>query len=1029
MTVSTTSEEAERSTGGASFQDGVPTRGELDAVPDRPEAWREREALYQLIFNQAGDAIELIDAETLCFIELNDTACRLLGYTREELIGRSLLTIQVDLDEATIRANLNGLFEGSGKLRIENRHRCKDGRILEVEVGIQIMRLNGRDCFVGVWHDIGIEKAARMALANEAEWRRALIEHSRDGIAIFDHEHRLIEANPKFAELLGYTPDELIGLHSWDVDAKATEADIRAGFADPLAVNTLIQTRHRRKDGRLYDAEVSIQGAHIGGRNVFISSTRDISAQKRAEQALRESEERYRSLVESLPDIVYSFSDKRGGVVWSERVEAVLGYSLAELKANPYLWNQAIHPDDRSRVQAVIAAFKQGAHFDLEYRIQDRWGQWHWLRDRSIQRRVVGDEVIIDGLASDITEHKRAEQALVEAKLTAEAATAAKSDFLAHMSHELRTPLNAVIGLTQVLEQADLPPEQCSLVQRIRLAGRAMLQISNDILDLAKIEANQLAIESRLCTLSGLLQRLESLQSEAARAKSLRLEIAPAPALSGRLLSDPLRLEQVLANLVSNAIKFTDQGTVQVWVERLDVNASSAHLRFVVRDTGVGIASEALETLFRPFTQADSSITRRYGGTGLGLSISKRLVELMGGTIGVESREGEGSTFWFDLTLERVSSVPAEVSDVALLPRPRGRRLAGLRVLTVDDNRSNLEVVAQLLALEGASSIPACHGQEALEQLRAHPQHFDAVLMDIQMPVMDGLSATRAIRHELKLRTLPVIALSAGVLREEQQRAREAGCDDFLAKPVELEHLVERLLRWAGNAISSMPASQDHATDVTERDWSESCRPSPDCIPGIDPERLAQLTQGDSTLTQRLLSRFLADIGDIPRLVQADLAQGACASAAARLHGLRGAAANLGALELARRAGELEERVKTDGPVDEAALAAHLSRFDEGFETLHHDLMAYLGEQAPARPTQSASAGAASVTTLDADKLHRFRAALSANRPQPARRLFAELQPDFISVYGKQTTHALALALDGLRFNEALELLEAPVES
>ncbi|NVZ09114.1 PAS domain S-box protein [Allochromatium humboldtianum] len=1022
MDVSTIPEEADPSKGSASSQGDALTNPGYQTTRDMREALCGREELYHLIFNQAGDAIELIDAETLRFIEVNDAVCRLLGYERDELMHLSLLDIQADPDEAGIRANLAWLSQTGGKLRLESRHRRKDGGILDVQVSVQAFRLHDRDCFVGVWHDSGTETAARTALVDEAEWRRALIEHSRDGIAIFDHEHRLIEANPKFAELLGYTPDELIGLHSWDVDAKATEADIRAGFADPLAVNTLIQTRHRRKDGRLYDAEVSIQGAHIGGRNVFISSTRDISAQKRAEQALRESEERYRSLVESLPDIVYSFSDKRGGVVWSERVEAVLGYSLAELKANPYLWNQSIHPDDRSRVQAVIAAFKQGAHFDLEYRIQDRWGHWHWLRDRSIQRRVVGDEVIIDGLASDITEHKRAEQALVEAKLTAEAATAAKSDFLAHMSHELRTPLNAVIGLTQVLEQADLPPEQCSLVQRIRLAGRAMLQISNDILDLAKIEANQLAIESRLCTLSGLLQRLESLHGEAARAKGLALEIAPAPALSGRVLTDPLRLEQILTNLISNAVKFTDQGAVRVGIEPLAITEQSACLRFRVEDTGIGIAPEALEHLFTPFAQADSSITRRFGGTGLGLSISKRLVELMGGAIGVESREGQGSTFWFELVLERVAAGADDLSEATLAPRPRGRRLEGLTVLAVDDNTSNLEVITRLLALEGANAVPARHGREALEQLQAHPWRFDAVLMDVQMPVMDGLSATRAIRQELKRPALPVIALSAGVLREEQQRAREAGCNDFLAKPVELEHLVERLLRRVGARVSAS-APPEHEPDATDR--SESSAPLPSPVPGIDPERLAQLTQGDPALTRRLLCRFLSDIDDIPRLVQTDLAQGACASAAARLHGLRGAAANLGAMELARRAGALEETVKTDGPVDEAALTAHATRFDECFATLHRELMVYLGEQAPARPLPSASESAASVTTLDADKLHRFRAALSANRPQPARRLFAELQSDLIAVYGEQTTQTLALALEGLRFSEVLDVLEA----
>jgi len=1019
MDVSTIPEEADPSKGRASSQDDALTNPGYQTTRDMREVLCEREELYRLIFNQSGDAIELIDAETLRFIEVNDAVCRLLGYERDELMQMSLLDIQADPDEAGIRTNLAWLSQTGGKLRLENRHRRKDGGILDVQVSVQAFRLHGRDCFVGVWHDSGTETAARTALVDEAEWRRALIEHSRDGIAIFDHEHRLIEANPKFAEMLGYTPDELIGLHSWDVDAEASEADIRAGFADPLAVNTLIQTRHRRKDGRLYDAEVSIQGAHIGGRNVFISSTRDISAQKRADQALRESEERYRSLVESLPDIVYSFSDKRGGVVWSARVEAVLGYSLTELQANPYLWNQSIHPDDRPRVQAVIAAFKQGAHFDLEYRIKDRWGQWRWLRDRSIQRRLVGDEVILDGLASDITERKQTEQALVEAKLAAEAATAAKSDFLAHMSHELRTPLNAVIGLTQVLEQANLPLEQRSLVQRIRLAGQAMLQISNDILDLAKIEANQLAIASRPCTLSGLLQRLESLQDEAARAKGVTLEIAPAPALSGQVLTDPLRLEQILANLVSNAIKFTDRGAVRVWTETLSVSESSARLRFVVRDTGIGIAPSALEQLFAPFIQADSSITRRFGGTGLGLSISKRLVELMGGTIGVESCEGQGSTFWFELILERVASGAPEVPETVQAPCPRGQRLAGLTVLAVDDNALNLEVITRLLALEGANATPARHGREALEQLRAHPWRFDAVLMDVQMPVMDGLSATRAIRRDLKRSALPVIALSAGVLREEQQRAREAGCNDFLAKPVELEHLVERLLRWGGARISGS-APWKHEPDATAR--SESCSPLAGPVPGIDPERLAQLTQGDPAFTRRLLCRFLADIDDIPRLVLADLAQGAYASAAARLHGLRGAAVNLGALELARQAGALEEAVKAHGPTDDSVLDGHATRFTACFERLHRALVAHLDTAAP-RPADVTSAA-----TVDRTKLGKLRAALATNRPQPARRLFAELERHLMAVHGEQTTQALSMALDGLRFAEALQLLDETAE-
>ena len=985
---------------------------------DIREALRERDELYRLIFNQAGDAIELVDAETLHFIEINDTACRLLGYAREELIGQSLMTIQVDLDESTIRANLQGLMLGRGRVRVDNRHRCKNGRILDVQVGIQLVQFDGRPCFVGVWHDTSIEKTARIALINEAEWRRALIEHSRDGVAIFNDEHRLIEANARFAELLGYTHAELLTLHSWDVDADWTEADIRAGFADPLSVNQLVLTRHRRKDGSLYDAEVSIQGAQINGRNVFISTTRDVSERKRAARALRESEERYRSLVEGSPDIVYSFSDKRGGLFWSIQVEAVLGYRLAELQADPFLWPRLIHPDDQPRIQAALRAFEQGTPFDLEYRIRTRSGAWRWLRDRSIQRRVFDDEVIVDGLASDITERKQTEQALLEAKLAAEAATLAKSDFLAHMSHELRTPLNAVIGLTQVLEQANLPQEQCALVQRIRLAGHTMLQISNDILDLAKIEANQIAIDVRPCQLETVLKRIEAIQGEAARRKGLTLEMVPLPLFAGQVLTDPLRLEQVLTNLVSNAIKFTEQGAVRVWIEPLSLTDEQACLLFAVQDSGIGIAPETQAHLFTPFTQADASIARRYGGTGLGLSISKRLVELMGGTIGVESHAGEGSLFWFELTLARTANpAPAEIAETAVpVHRPRGTRLGGLRVLTVDDNRLNLDVVAQLLRLEGAHATAALHGAEALELLRRDAHAFDVVLMDVQMPVLDGLRATLAIRHELGLHELPVIALSAGVLRDEQQRTREAGCNDFLAKPVELEALVAMLERWAGRAITApacpvAPAQMPDAPVIT----AVLTR-----IPGIDPSRLQQLTQGDLGLTRRLLCRFLTDMSDLPRLIAADVASGALMSAAARLHGLRGAAANLGALELAELAGAFEAALKAENAVDPALLTAHSTQLGTCFEQLRQTLTAYLGEAS----VLSTAPPLADSTQVDADKLQQLRAALSANRPQAARRLFAELEAELLAVYGEQTTQTLAVALEGLQFTEALAMLE-----
>ena len=268
---------------------------------------------------------------------------------------------------------------------------------------------------------------------------------------------------------------------------------------------------------------------------------------------------------------------------------------------------------------------------------------------------------------------------------------------------------------------------------------------------------------------------------------SLRLELPP---LSGRLLGDALRLEQVLINLTSNAIKFTEHGEVVIRVRSLATDERMARLRFEVSDTGIGLSPEGCARLFQPYAQAEAGTSRRYGGTGLGLSISKRLVELMGGSIGVESREGEGSTFWFEIPLRVVAAATAlPEASVGEAPPPAGPRLVGLRVLAVDDNRINLMVLEKALKRQGARVSLAAEGQEALLILRANPGEFDVVLMDIQMPVMDGLAATREIRRDPALRDLPVIALTAGVLAEEREAAKAAGMNDFLAKPLNFERM------------------------------------------------------------------------------------------------------------------------------------------------------------------------------------------------------------------------------------------------
>ncbi|MFM8443708.1 MAG: response regulator [Methylococcus sp.] len=390
----------------------------------------------------------------------------------------------------------------------------------------------------------------------------------------------------------------------------------------------------------------------------------------------------------------------------------------------------------------------------------------------------------------DVTKRRQAEEKLLEAKLAAEVANRAnraKSQFLANMSHELRTPLNAVMGLAQVLEMGDLQDEQRDMVRHIHQGGLKLLNQINDLLDFVELEANQVEIAHRRFELNEVIDPATRQLVDLARNKGLALGIET-HGVEGVWLGDPARLSQVLGILINNAIKFTDTGRITV-----TVSGKPKGLHFDIRDTGSGIPAELAERLFQPFTQADSSNTRRHGGSGLGLAISKQLVERMQGQIGLASTPGVGSRFWFDVPLDRP---PHEAPPTPDQPdKAAGQRLAGLHVLVVDDSSVNRYLAQQILKREGAKSTLAQDGQQALERLQATADPFDAVLMDIQMPVMDGLEATRALRNDPRTRALPVIALTASVMEEDRKEAMAAGMNAFLTKPLELGLLIETLLR------------------------------------------------------------------------------------------------------------------------------------------------------------------------------------------------------------------------------------------
>ena len=512
-----------------------------------------------------------------------------------------------------------------------------------------------------------------------------------------------------------------------------------------------------------------------------------------AEAAKRVGEAKFERLFHLAP-IPLGLVDQRGTTLLvNEQFTSTFGYTAQDI---PTLarWFEMAYPDaeDRRRATEFWSRDRQRASESnpflgpREFQITCKQGD-----SRQVEISGIGLEDGFLGAFTDITARKRYEAELQAARQTAEAASHAKSAFLANMSHEIRTPLNAVLGLAQLLEQGAHDAQEREIAARIQMSGQSLLGIINEILDLSKIEAGELRIEYQPFDLNALMTRIEVLMAPLANAKHLSLRLEPPDQPLGLLLGDALRLEQVLNNLIGNAIKFTEQGEVIIQFGPCVKEDGAAHLCFEVWDTGIGIAPADKERLFKPFSQGETGITRRFGGTGLGLAICKRLVELMDGEIGVESQPGLGSTFWFSLPLlptdQPAAPAPASAHPAATAPGPR---LTGRCFLVADDADINRDLLARLLSREGAETISAVDGRQAVDLLRYGAGDIDAVLMDLQMPVMDGITATRLIRQELGLATLPVIALTADVMPDQQRAALDAGVDKILTKPLDLDQLV-----------------------------------------------------------------------------------------------------------------------------------------------------------------------------------------------------------------------------------------------
>ena len=785
----------------------------LDQLRQREICLQESEARFRALHEASFGGIMIHDGGIV--LDCNEKMADLTGCHVDELIGTDFMDCIApecrDIVRQRGRSGYDEAYEVVGLRR--------DGTRLPISVHGKPIRYRGRDVRVTEVRDIGEQKRSMEALRASEERFRKIFETSIDAIIVSRMaDDRYLEVNPGFTKVFGYERDEVIGhttleLGLW-VDPRDRQQYVAALKGDLMCTN--FETRYRRKNGDQGWALISAAPIELNGESCVLSITRDMSAIKRTQEELDQYRMHLEQLVEArtadlqaahhrLRETQFAMDRVGIGIQWvdhetgrllyANQAEAdMLGYSVDELEA---LCVKDIVPNfdvALYRQQSELSLRQGTASFESINRCKDG--------------RLIPVELTIyfepgqEGVAPhhvvfvmDITRRKEVEKVLIEAKEAAEVANRAKSTFLSNMSHEIRTPLNGIIGMTHLLRRGALTPLQGERLDKINASSEHLLNTIDDILDLSKIEAGKVTLEEGPVNITVLLDNVRSILLGRIEAKGLELQVATDRTWP-TLLGDPTRLQQALLNYVGNAIKFTERGSITVRAMEQTESPDSVIVRFEVQDTGIGIAPDALPRLFTPFSQADSSTTRKYGGTGLGLAITQRLAELMGGQAGVESTSGVGSTFWFTACLKkRVShdfdkvQVEATNAEEQIRTQHRGRT-----VLLVDDEPINLEIAKSYLEESGLVVDTAKDGVEAVSLSKE--ESYALILMDMQMPRMNGVEATQKIREIPSHWNTPIIAMTANAFAEDKARCLEAGMNDVVVKPYPPDRLFGVLIKW-----------------------------------------------------------------------------------------------------------------------------------------------------------------------------------------------------------------------------------------
>ena len=1137
---------------------------------------QEAKEEYETIFNSSMDGIAITDLESN-FLEFNKAYELMIGYSREELLKQSCIGLSVPQDVAKSQAAVEHVLKHGSYSNFEKSCRKKDGNIILVSMSLALMPDKQR-IILNV-KDITQQKHIEQELKElntkleervrertkefliQKETLERLFENSSQGVLILENGF-FVECNAKVIEILGCSSKEYILNKSPFELSPEIQPDGRSSKEKVLEMNAKainegynrFEWEFTRCNGEHFPLEVTLVPIHLPGReNTIHVAWRDLTEVKRKEQALEESENLLRNIMESAVDGIVSINETGKIETFNKAAEDLFAYSRDEL-IGQNIKTLLPEPYASKQDQEIAEYLKEG----MLKAIGQTAEIWAVKKDGTefpasirIGEVKLTNKRIFTALIQDITERKKYEQAIVQAKESAESAAKMKSEFLANMSHEIRTPMNAIMGMTHLVLETDLNERQRNYITKVYRSSEILLGIINDILDFSKIESNKLELENLPFMIDDVFNDLTSIISVKAKEKNIELSYEIEDDTPIRLVGDSLRLQQVLLNLLSNAVKFSNEyGNILVTLKKENETAEKVKLQFCVKDEGIGMTQEEASRLFKAFSQADTSTTRQYGGTGLGLVICKSIVELMNGSIWIESTKGKGSSFYFTVELEkhhavdivdermdsllgnlhvllvedsiyarriiahmlerfgfdiveasdgkealdkvrnadqrpfdlilsdiimpnmggiemleqlceelepslyphvilmsakntegikekiknlpvnRILSKPFTISDLhdticdmrlrdaANLKKDTKSELAletidlnGLSILLVEDNLFNQEVAVDLLSSYDISVQIANNGLEALDILKE--EQFDVVLMDCQMPVMDGYEATKHIREDEKFKDLPVIAFTANALRTERDLIFASGMNDLVTKPIHPHELIQTIAKWTKRRWHPLEKGihekKDPHTKISLPEYK-----------GLDLKQgLLSADQNEKTYV-KMLYRFLDGQKDFKTQYEHSTKEGEIQDQIRLAHTLKGISGTIGAIQLQEASKELEYALK------ENASKQLIERFFGDVCKLLDDLLTNLQKWKEMQEEHKTDVQDSSPSSIDFQKvLHQLSLLKELVQEYDTQALdkLLELQEMHLTDK-KEEIEKLQKLLSSLEFDTALPLIE-----